>query len=132
MIARVVKYYSIVEWNFSLWFALLRTHLINRNGCVARDLALRQGERREKILYGSLSDEQRRRGVKDRATLRAEWWRAAGGVAPQSQNAVAMLLRRASPVARHHSAHPVPIYEMGSSPLIGILFGFLGGFLLYH
>jgi hypothetical protein len=51
---------------------------------------------------------------------------------PQSQNAVAMLLRRALPAARHHSAHPVPIYEMGSSPLIGILLGFLGGFLLYH
>jgi hypothetical protein len=132
MIARVVKYHSIVEWNFSLWFALLRTHLINRNGCVARNLALRQGERRENILYGSLSDEQRRRGVKDRATLRAEWWRAAGGVAPQSQNAVAMLLRRALPVARHHSAHPVPIYEMGSSPVIGILLGILGVFLLYH
>ena len=37
-----------------------RTHLINRNGCVAGDLALRQGARRENILYGSLSDEQRR------------------------------------------------------------------------
>jgi hypothetical protein len=23
MIARVVKYHSIAEWNFSLWFALL-------------------------------------------------------------------------------------------------------------
>ena len=23
MIARVVRYHSIVEWNFSLWFALL-------------------------------------------------------------------------------------------------------------
>src|ERR1700736_3730841 len=37
-----------------------RTHLISRNGCVAGDLALRQGARRENILYGSLSDEQRR------------------------------------------------------------------------
>jgi len=106
--------------------------VVNRNGCVARNLALRQGERRENILYGSLSDEQRRRGVKDRATLRAEWWRPTGGVAPQSQNALAMLLRRALPVARHHSAHPVPIYEMGSSPVIGVLLGILGVFLLYH
>jgi hypothetical protein len=60
------------EWDFSLWFALLRTHLIKRDGCVARDFTLRQGERRENILYGSLSDEQRRRRVKDQPTLRAE------------------------------------------------------------
>ena len=33
------------------------------------------------------------------ATLRAKLWRAAGGVAPQSQNASAMLLRRALPAA---------------------------------
>src|SRR5260370_24991408 len=36
------------------------------NGCVARDLALRQGARRKNILYGSLTDEQRCRGGKDR------------------------------------------------------------------
>jgi hypothetical protein len=82
-----------------------RTHLINRNRCVARDLVLRQGARRENILYGSLSDEQRRRRTKDRATLGAEFWRTAGRVAPQSQSAAAMLFRRALPAARQNSAH---------------------------
>jgi hypothetical protein len=57
----------------------IRTHLISRNGCVARDLVLRQGARSENILYGSLNDEQRRRSAKDPATLRAEFWRAADG-----------------------------------------------------
>jgi hypothetical protein len=76
------------------------------DGCVPGDLALRQGARRENILYGSLSDEQRRSSAKDRGTLRAEFWRAADGVAPQSQNPVAMLLRRALPAAHHYSARP--------------------------
>src|SRR5260370_34757934 len=67
------------------------------NGCVARDLALRQGARRENILHGSLNHEQRRRRAKDRATLRAESWRAACGVAAQLQDPTAMVLRRALP-----------------------------------
>jgi hypothetical protein len=66
---------------------------------------LLQGARRDNILVGSLSDEQRSSSAKDRATLRAELWRAAGGVAPQSQNAAAMLFRRALPVTRQNSAH---------------------------
>src|SRR5215469_15658525 len=37
-----------------------------RNGRVARDLALLQGARRENILYGSLTDEQRSSSGKDR------------------------------------------------------------------
>jgi hypothetical protein len=49
------------------------------------------------------------------ATLRAKLWRAAGHVAPQSQSALAMLLRRALPAARQSLAHSFPIYEMGSS-----------------
>src|SRR5438876_3505359 len=97
---------------------MLKTHLINRNGCVARDLALQQGERRENILYGSVTDEQRGRSVEDRTTLRAEFWPATGGVAPQSQNPAAMLLRRALPAARQNSAHRVPIYEMGSKEIL--------------
>jgi hypothetical protein len=48
-------------------------------------------------------------------TLRAELWRTAGSVAHQSQNPLAMILRRASPAARHNSAHSVPICEMGSN-----------------
>src|SRR6266513_3460523 len=95
---------------------MLRTHLINRNGCVARDLALQQGERRENILYRSVTDEQRGRSVEDRTTLRAEFWPATGGVAPQSQNPAAMLLRCALLPTRRdqNSAHRVPLYEMGS------------------
>ena len=57
-----------------------------------------------------------RRSAKDPATLRAKLWRAAGGVAPQSQSALAMLLRRALSVARQKSlAHSFPIYEIGFS-----------------
>ena len=48
------------------------------NGCVARDLALRQGARKKNILHGSLTDEQLRRSAKDPATLRAKFWRAPG------------------------------------------------------
>jgi serine protease Do len=93
---------------------MLGTHLINRNGCVAGDLALQQGARWENIVYGSVTNEQRCRSVEDRTTLRAELWPAASGVAPQSQNPAAMLLRRALPATRQKSAHRVPIYEMGS------------------
>jgi len=46
---------------------------------------MQQGARRENILYGSLTDEQRRCSGKDPATLRAKLWRAAGGVAPQTE-----------------------------------------------
>ncbi len=86
---------------------MIRTHLINRDRRVARDSVLRQDARRKNILYGSLRDEQRRSSAKDRATLRAEFWRAAGGVAPQSSRngGTAMLFRRALPVTRQNSAH---------------------------
>jgi hypothetical protein len=72
-------------------------------------LALRQGARRENILNGSSSDEERGCSVKDRATLRAGFWQAAGGVAPQSQSTAAMLFRRALPATCQNPAHPVPI-----------------------
>src|SRR5437870_4280628 len=103
-----------------------RTHRINRDrdGCVAGDFALRRGARRENILYGSLNDEQRRRSAKDPATLRAEFWRAAGSVAPQSSGScrTAMLLRRALPAARQNSAPPVPIYAMGSNHMSLVIY----------
>jgi len=77
------------------------------NGCVARDLALQEGH----ILHGSLTDEQRRCSAKD--------WQpgglSAGGVAPQSQNAAAMLRRRALPAGRQRLAHSFPTCEMGSN-----------------
>ena len=83
---------------------------------------LRQGARSENILYGSLNDEQRRRSAKDPATLRAEFWRAADGVAPQSQNArLCSFVAPCQPPARN-SAHPVPIYEMGSKLQLAIYF----------
>jgi len=68
---------------------------------------LLQGARRDNILVGSLSDEQRSSSAKDQATLRAELWRAAGGVAPQSSRngGTAMFFRRALPVTRQNSAH---------------------------
>ena len=96
----------------------LRACIKLRNGRVARDLALLQGARRENILYGSSTDEQRSSNVKDLATLRAVFWPASGGVAPQSQSALAMLLRRALPAARQKTARPFPIYEMGSATSI--------------
>jgi hypothetical protein len=49
------------------------------------------------------------------ATLRAKLWPKSGCVAPQSQNASAMLLRRALPAARQSLAHRFPIDGMGSS-----------------
>jgi hypothetical protein len=76
--------------------------------------ALRQGARSENILYGSLNDDQRRRSVKDRATLRAEFWRPAGSVAPQSQSALATLPRRGLPAVRQNFSAAVPIYQMAS------------------
>ena len=82
---------------------------------MARDLGPPRGARRENILHGSLTDEQRRRSGKDPATLRAKFGRAAGGVASQSQSAPAMLLRHALPAARQNLAHSFPICEMGSS-----------------
>jgi len=48
------------------------------------------------------------------ATLRAKLWRPAGSVVPQSQSALAMLLRRALPATHQSLAHLFPIYEMGS------------------
>jgi hypothetical protein len=84
------------------------------NECVARDLALQQGARRENILYGSLIDEQRHCSGKDRQPCGAKPWRTPGGVPPQSQNALAMLLRHALPDARQSLAHSLPICEMGS------------------
>jgi hypothetical protein len=69
---------------------------------------LLQGARRENILCRSLSDERRSSSAKDRATLQAEPWRAAGGVAPQSQSAAAMLFRPALPITWQNSAHITP------------------------
>ena len=82
-----------------------------RNGRVAGDLGLLQGARRENILYVSSTDEQRRSSGKDQATRRAVFRRAPGGVAPQSESAMAILLRRALPAARQKTARPFLILK---------------------
>src|SRR5438552_4665969 len=93
---------------------MIRTHLINRKrvpcwrfGATARR---EEGEYPSWICDRRATPLQRQRS----ATLRAKLWRPAGGVAPQSQSALAMLLRRALPAARESLAHLFPIYEMGS------------------
>ena len=89
------------------------THLLNRER--VRCQRFGAAARREEEEYPSwifdrrVTPRQRQRS----ATLRATPWRAAGFVAPQSQNAAAMLLRRALPATRQGVAHPFPIYEMG-------------------
>src|ERR1700736_2720472 len=104
------------------------THLKNWERCVAGDLALGQDARRENILYGSSTDEQRSPSGKDSATLRAKLWPTAGGVAPQSSGSCrtsAMLLRRVLPAVGESLAHSFPIYKMGSKKAFCML---LGGF----
>ena len=56
------------------------------------------------------TDEQRRPADQRSATLGLNSGEASGGVAPQSQNASAMLLRRPPPPTK--LAHPFPIHEM--------------------
>src|SRR5438552_4443428 len=96
---------------------LPRTHLISRERvrCQRFGAAARreEGEYPSWIFDRRATLPQRQRS----ATLRAKLWRAAGCVAPQLQNALAMLLRRALPAARQSLAHPFPIYEMGSTLL---------------
>src|SRR5260370_4917223 len=95
-----------------------RTHLINRErvrcwrfGAAARR---EEGEYPSWIFDRRVTLLQRQRS----ATLRAKLWQAAGGVAPQLQNAAAMLLRRALPAARQSLAHSFPIYQVGSGVLL--------------
>src|SRR5207244_2010901 len=93
---------------------LLRTHLINREPvrCQRFVAAARreEGEYSRWIFDRRATPSRRQRS----ATLRAKLWPTSGCVAPQSQNASAMLLRRALPAARQSLAHRFPIYEMGS------------------
>ncbi len=97
---------------------MIRTHLVNRNGCVAGDLALRQGARRENILRGSLTDEQRRRSGKDPAThvgrVLAGRWRRCSLVIPRRRDGYAPSSLLASRPLELGAL--VPIYEMGSTP----------------
>ena len=94
---------------------LLRTHLLNREPvrCQRFVAAARreEGEYPRWIFDRRATPPQRQRS----ATLRAKLWPTSGCVAPQSQNASAMLLRRALRAARQSLAHRFPIYEMGFS-----------------
>ena len=105
-----------------------------RNGRVARDLALLPGARRESAMRDSAqlnpgicwqglgspyplwildrraTPQQGQRS----ATRRAVFWQAPGGVAPQSESAAAIFLRRALPAGLQKTARPSPIYEIGS------------------
>jgi hypothetical protein len=94
---------------------MTRTHLLNRErvrcwrfGAAARR---EQGEYPLWIFDRRATPLQRQRS----ATLRAKPWQAAGGVAPQSQSALAMFLRRALTAAHQGLAHSFPIYEMRSN-----------------
>ena len=84
----------------------LRAHIKMRNGRVARDLAVLQGARSGEyplwIFDRRATQQQRQRS----ATRRAVFWRAPGGVAPQSESAAAIFLRRALPAARQKTARP--------------------------
>jgi len=89
------------------------------NGCVAGDLALEQGARRENILYGSLTNEQRRSSGKDPQPCGLSSGEPLAALLLSHRAPLAMLLRRALPAARQNLAHSFPIYEMGSKPASG-------------
>jgi hypothetical protein len=77
-------------------------------------LGLGQGARRENILHGSSTDEQRRLSPKDRQPLGLGAGGPLAALLLSHRTLAAMLLRRALPAARQHPAHPFPIYELGS------------------
>jgi len=80
---------------------------LQRLGAAARR---EEGEYRLWIFDRRTTPLQRKRSL----TLRAKLWQASGGVAPQLQSAMAMILRYALPAARQSLAHSCPVYEMGS------------------
>src|SRR5205814_1034057 len=93
---------------------MIRTDLINRErvrcwrfGAAA---SREEGEHPSWIFDRRATPLQRQRS----ATLRAKVWHPAGGVGPQSQSVLAMILRRALPAACQSLAHTFPICEMGS------------------
>jgi hypothetical protein len=102
------------EFSFASLPPPIKTHLINRKQvrCQRFGAATRRKEGAYPlwICNRRTTPSQRQRS----ATLRAKLWRSPGGVAPQSQSAEAMLLRRALPAGRQSLAHPLPISEMGS------------------
>ncbi len=112
---RTIRHILIFDNHPASLRLLLRTHLINREPvrCQRFVAAARreEGEYPRRIFDRRATPQQRQRS----ATLRAKLWPTSGFVAPQSQNASAMLLRRALRAARQSLAHRFPIYEMGFS-----------------
>src|SRR4030095_1956111 len=92
---------------YSSW-RVIRTHLINRERvrCWRFDAAAR----REEEEYPSWIFDRRATPLQRQrsATLRAKLWRPAGGVAPQSQSALAMLLSRSLPATPQTSTPGFP------------------------
>src|SRR6185437_4656014 len=84
-----------------------------RNGRVARDLTVLQGARRENILYGSSTDEQRSSSVKDRQPSGLFSGGRLAALLLSHRARLAMLLRRALPDARQKTARSFHIYEKG-------------------
>jgi len=77
-------------------------------------LALQQGARRENILYGSLTDEQRHCCGKNPQPCGLSPGGPLAALLLSHRAPLAMLLRRALPATRQSFAQSFPIYEMGS------------------
>jgi len=93
---------------------LTRTPLVNREG--VRCQRFGAAARREEGEYpnGSSTDEQRSSGGKDRQPSGLFSGGRLAALLLSHRAPMAMLLRRALPDARQKTAHPLPIYEMGS------------------
>jgi len=79
-----------------------------RNDCVAGGLPVRQGARRKNILLGSLTDEQRRRNVKNPQPCGLNSGGPLAALLLSHRTQLAMLLRRAFPVGPPESSAFVP------------------------
>src|SRR6478672_6610179 len=101
---------------------MTRTHVINWERVRCQRFCAAADARRENILRGSLTDEQRCRSAKDWQPSGLCSGRASGCVAPQSQSASVMLLRHALPATRQSVARLFPIYDMGSKALLEEVF----------
>src|SRR5437867_13287522 len=93
---------------------MIRTHLMNRKR--VRCWRFGAAARREEGEYPSwIFDRRATRLQRQRsATLRAKFWRAAGGGAPPSQSALGMLLPRALPAAPPELTDLSPFFLIGS------------------
>ncbi len=94
-----------------------RTHLLNRKRarCQRFGAAVRREEEEYPLwIFDRRATQQQRQRS---ATRRAVFWLTPGSVAPQSESAAAIFLRRALPAVRQKTARPFPIYEMSSGEM---------------